>query len=85
MIKDANDTTLPLAEHPILTSSTPSLAVDIHALLTHLKSLTDAVDHLTSSSSPTLQPHSSPTPCASDLDEVPSTDSDDEPTSCLLC
>jgi hypothetical protein len=84
MIKDNNGTTLPSAEHPILTSSMPSLAVIIAALSTHLKSLAGAADRVTSSLSPTPQPHSSPTPLAWGVNEVPPMDSDDEPMSCLL-
>jgi hypothetical protein len=53
MIEDNNVTTLPLAEHPILSSSAPSLAVSLHALSMHIKSLTDAINCLTSSSSHT--------------------------------
>jgi hypothetical protein len=84
MIKDNNVTTPPLAEHPILTSSAPSLAVSLHALLMQIKSLTDAVNCFTSSSSHTPQPHSSTTPLALGIDEVPHTDSDDSPVSRLL-
>jgi hypothetical protein len=84
MIEDDNVATLPSAEHPILTSSVPSSAVSLHALLMHIKSLTDAVNHLTSSSSHTPQPHSSPTPRALDVNKMPATDSDDAPASCLL-
>ncbi len=84
IIEDNNVTTLPSTEHPILLSSTPSSAVSLHALSTHIKSLTDAVNHLTSSCAHTLQPHSSPTPLASDIDEMPPTDSDDAPESHLL-
>jgi hypothetical protein len=84
MIEDDNVQTLPLAKHPILTSSAPSSAVSIHTLSTHIKSLTDAVNHLTSSSSHTPQPHSFPTPLALDVDEMTPADSDDTPASCLL-
>jgi hypothetical protein len=84
MIEDNNITTLPLAEHPILLSSVPSLAVSLHALLTHIKSLTDAVNRLTSPFSHTPQPHSSPIPLALDVNEMPPMNSDDAPASCLL-
>jgi hypothetical protein len=84
MMKDNNVTTPLLSEHPNLTSSVPSLAVSLHTLSMQIKSLADAVNHFTSSSSQTPQPHLSTTPLALGIDEVPLTDSDDAPASCLL-
>jgi hypothetical protein len=84
MIEDNNAITLPSAENPILTSSKPSLEISLHALLMHIKSITDAVNCLTSLSSHTPQPHSFPTPLAPDVDEMTHMDSDDAPASCLL-